>query len=144
MQPNIQTKLHFHCDQCHEYISQEVETHSTGVPITTGYGTNDKKEKICYSCCCKNDRESMAMAHASNKPFYAYVDSHACNVTGWPGFKLAAIFGYGESRCGWNGSYIARFLAKDTAGNWWKGRGAGKGMCCTLRPCAKRPRSIHA
>jgi uncharacterized protein YlaI len=134
--------VHFHCDQCHEYVSMEVDRWNTGVPATTGHATNAKNEKICYGCATKNDRESMAKAHADNKPVYQYVDSECHNVVNWPGFKVGAIFGFNESRAGWNGSTIARFLVKDTNGKWWKGRGAGRGMCCTLRPCAKRPASI--
>lgn len=72
-----------------------------------------------------------------SKPFYCYVSSDGKTVGGWKGNKLGTIHNYGESRSGWNGDVIARFHVVDVHGQWWQGRGAGKGICCTLRAMKK-------
>ena len=85
-----------------------------------------------------NIRELRGMSQRPNV-FYCYVDSHANSVTGWKGNKLGTISNYDENPSGWHGATIARFRVLDASGNWWQGRGAGKNMCCTLRPM-KTPR----
>lgn len=40
----------FNCDACAREITQEVGAHSNGVPITTGYASEDDGKKICYNC----------------------------------------------------------------------------------------------
>jgi len=42
----------FTCSRCGEH-----KTHTS--PISTGYGVNDKGEKICFACCGDLDREQM-------------------------------------------------------------------------------------
>jgi len=77
----------FTCEVCHKEISQEHED------FTTGYATNDKKEKICYACCAEADKQFM---RDNNKitlyliKRYLYPESttnKAYNyfVTNWPG-----------------------------------------------------------
>lgn len=97
----------------------------------TGYGVNKDGRLVCYDCCTKQERESM---RDRSGPFYAYVSSDGQHVTSWPGGKLGRVYEYAESRSGWAGSKIARFRVLDVHGQWWAGRGAGRGMCCTLRP----------
>lgn len=105
----------------------------------TGYGLQHE-QMFCYACCNDSERERMR-AHAG--PFYCYVNCTADNVTSWPGGVLGRIHGYSESRTGWNGGTIARFHVKDMHGQWWQGRGAGKGMACTLRPMKKPAYAEH-
>lgn len=85
----------------------------------------------CYGCCHATDLEEMEK-HAG--PFVCYVSSDGRRVSNWPGGSLGTIVGYGESRAGWNGSTVARFRVLDPFGRWWTGRGAGRGIVCTLRP----------
>lgn len=96
----------------------------------TGYGVQHG-QMFCYDCCSENDRQRMA-AHSG--PFYCYLRGDGRAVTSWPGGVLGSVFGYAESRAGWHGGTIARFHVRDVHGNWWQGRGAGRGMACTLRP----------
>lgn len=67
------------------------------------------------------------------KPFYCYVSGDGLHVTGWKGNRLGEIVVYRESSSGWHGATVARFRVRDVHGQLWQGRGAGKGMCCTLR-----------
>lgn len=85
-----------------------------------------------------NIRERRDLSHVP-KVFYCYV-SNARHVGGWKGNVLGTISNYTESRSGWNGGTIARFQVRDVHGQWWAGRGAGIGMCCTLRPMKHAPK----
>lgn len=98
--------------------------------VGTGYGVQHD-QMFCYECCSANERQAMR-AHVG--PFFCYVRSAGDAVTSWPGGVLGRVHSYAESRSGWNGGVIARFHVRDTYGNWWQGRGAGRGMACTLRP----------
>lgn len=75
-------------------------------------------------------RERRALLDRS-KPFGCYVSCDGQIVTGWKGNKLGDIVGGRGS--------LQRFRVRDVHGNWWTGRGAGAGMCCTLR-AMKPPR----
>lgn len=103
--------------------------------VGTGYGRNDQNEFVCYACCIAGE---IARMQKHEGPFYCYVDSDGTTVGAWPGGILGRVHSYSESRSGWNGGTIARFHVKDVHGNWWQGRGPGRGMYCTLRPM-KRP-----
>ena len=96
----------------------------------TGYGQDKAGLLHCYECCTKQDREAM---RDQSKPFYCYLSSDGKRVTSWPGGELGAVHSLGFSRSGWNGSEIARFHVRDVWGQWWSGRGAGRGIACTLR-----------
>lgn len=100
----------------------------------TGYGFDSSGRLYCYECCAKRDREEMK---DQSKPFSAYVNGKGDRVTSWAGGELGKIFAYAESRTGWNRGTIARFHVLDCNGNWWQGRGPGRGMYCTLRAMKK-------
>lgn len=95
-----------------------------------GYATIGA-EKICYDCADAMQRADML---DRSGPFYCYLSSNGCDVTTWTGGKLGRVHASKQSRSGWNGSLIYRFHVRDVHGQWWQGRGAGEGMCCTLRP----------
>lgn len=98
--------------------------------VGTGYAVTRDNEMICYACADKRQRDDMRVAIG---PFYCYVSGDARGVTTWTGGTLGDVHAYGESRAGWHGGTIARFHVRDIYGRWWQGRGAGKGMACTLR-----------
>ncbi len=124
----------FRCSQCH--IVSPLNTSGSGA--STGYAVTRDNEFLCYPCADTNQRKSLITGR--NGPIYAYVNQNASHVTTWSGGKLGSIVGYGESAAGWAGSTIARFRVRDVHGQWWQGRGAGRGMACTLRPM-KEPRA---
>lgn len=99
----------------------------------TGYGVKHS-QMFCYDCCSANQREEL---QAHKGPFYCYVSGDGDKATSWPGGVLGKVHAYGETRAGWNRGTIARFHVRDSFGNWWQGRGKGKGMACTLRPMKK-------
>lgn len=105
-------------------------------PHSESYGIDAQHGMHCYTCCHARDVASLL---DRSLPFSAYVSCDGRTVSNWPGGKLADISHYGESRTGWHGSTQAYFRARDVHGQWWHGRGAGKGMYCTLRPM-KTPR----
>ena len=65
-------------------------------------------------------------------PFFCYVSSDMRHVTGWKGNKLGEIV----SRCigGGFGGKMLHVRVRDVHGGMWHGKGAGAGMCITLRP----------
>lgn len=99
-------------------------------PHSESYGTDGKTEMVCYDCCAARDVEQML---DRSKPFYAYLSCDGRELVNWPGRSLGRVLNYSESRAGWNGGTIARFRVLDVHGQLWAGRGAGKGMFCTLR-----------
>jgi hypothetical protein len=111
------------------------ETCGKCAPHTESYGirrhAHGPDSMHCYGCCHASD---VAELLDRSKPFFAYVSGDGRNLSNWPGSPLGRIYNYAESRTGWNGGKIARFRVQDVHGNWWSGRGPGKGMYCTLRP----------
>lgn len=102
--------------------------------VGTGYGILRKENTEymhCYACCTAEDKRQLL---DRTKPFCAYVSCDGETLSNWPGDPLGKIHSYSESRAGWHGGTIARFHVRDCHGQWWQGRGAGKGMACTLRP----------
>lgn len=99
-------------------------------PHSESYGRDAQNNMHCYDCCHAQDVEQL---RDRSKPFHAYIASDGARLTNWPGRELGHIFNYSESRSGWNGGTIARFRVRDVHGQVWQGRGAGKGMFCTIR-----------
>lgn len=118
----------FKCSQC-----RKIKPLDTGADsFTPGYARTQTDDFICYTCADENQRASLITGR--NGPIYAYVSGDGSRVTTWTGGKLGTVIGYGEARSGWHGSTIAYFRVRDVHGQWWSGRGAGRGMACTLRP----------
>lgn len=122
----------FLCSTCWHHLP--VQSNGLG----TGYGSDNESRLHCYQCCGKRDREALKDRSC---PFFAYVSSDGRSVSNWPGAPLGAVHDYAEHRTGWHGSTQARFRVRDVHGQWWSGRGPGRGMYCTLRPM-KTPRTI--
>ena len=70
-------------------------------------------------------------------PFTCYLSSDCRHVTGWKGNHLGDVVKATESRTGWHVSYLTHIIARDVHGNYWHGKGAGKGMCIKLH--ARKP-----
>ena len=66
-------------------------------------------------------------------PFFCYVSGDGRTVTGWKGNILGCTTWSNESRNNW-GSKILHVRVVDVHGGLWHGKGAGTGMCITLRP----------
>lgn len=96
----------------------------------TGYAQVDGGQLICYPCSYIRARESLL---DRTKPFYAYMQSGTNSITTWIGGVLGTAHDMTQSRFGRH-SEVCRFRMLDVHGQWWQGRGAGRGMCCTLRP----------
>lgn len=66
-------------------------------------------------------------------PFSCYVSGDGERITGWKGNTLGRI----TSRTigGGFGGRMLHIRATDIHGGEWYGKGAGTGMCITLRPC---------
>jgi len=70
-----------------------------------------------------------------SRPFTCYLASDGKHVTGWKGNILGTVTRESESRTGWHGSTLTHVRVIDCHGAEWHGKGAGRGMCITLRPC---------
>jgi hypothetical protein len=68
-------KTEFKCSQCN--IDNVYES-----DFTTGYATNKDGNKICFSCCGVNDKQSLIDLKPGQK-YILYYDGE--NITNWPG-----------------------------------------------------------
>ena len=66
-------------------------------------------------------------------PFTCYLSGDGKHVTGWKGNVLGRVVRESEARTGWHRSTITHVRVIDCHGNPWHGKGAGRGMCITLR-----------
>lgn len=108
--------------------------------FVTGYARVDGNQLCCYECVDARQRAAIAKRPSV---FYAYLSSRGDSVTTWSGGELGQVYCMGNSRSGWHGANIARFHVRDAHGNWWQGRGAGRGIVCTLRPMKTPGYAIH-
>lgn len=102
-------------------------------PFTSGYATTrDGARKICYVCADAQQREQLK---DRSKPVYAYVSSDGKRITTWTGGELMRIEKASEWRMNFGFQCLGLCVsATDCHGKRWHGRGAGVGMCITLRP----------
>lgn len=121
----------FRCDHCGkaEILPHSIKPYSDA-GCSGGYALTRDNRMHCYGCCHVQD---VAEMKDRTKPFYCYLSGDGATVSNWPGGELGRVHSLGSSRAGWHGSRIYRFHVRDMHGGWWQGRGAGKGMCCTLR-----------
>lgn len=119
-------------------IGSTVTCAETGKPFTvaiegysTNYGVSRKGEILSTEGCAI--REARDMLDRS-RPFVCYLDSLERHVTGWKGNVLGNVVQRSHSRTGFHGSAITHVRVRDVHGNMWHGKGAGAGMCITLRP----------
>ena len=84
----------------------------------------------------RNRRELLDRTRALS----AYISDDGRHVTGWKGDVLGDIVQWMSTLRGFGDSEILCFRMKDVHGQWWSGRGAGKGRYCTLR-AMKEPKS---
>jgi hypothetical protein len=117
-------------------------THSTGVPMFTGYARDRDDRTMCYPCADIAERAAFLVAGMTGEPFTAYVDG-AGNLTTWTGGVLATGIraARGVSRSGWHGSEVHswRFRTGPLGESAeWYGRNAGPGMVITVRRARHR------
>jgi hypothetical protein len=104
----------FTCSVC-----EETKTHIDS--FTTGYGVNDKGEKVCFNCCGKTD--SQWMKDHDRIDLYLTKKDNNWVVSNWPG-TLRFFANVYKGRHNWAGcQYTAYF--KDEWGNHWFGRRFG-------------------
>lgn len=73
----------FKCHQCGEDKTHECE-------FSTGYGLDVNGNKICFSCCGKNDEKELAELKPKQK-FTLYLDTVKKTLTNWPGTLVIPI-----------------------------------------------------
>jgi hypothetical protein len=69
-----------------------------------------------------------------SKPFVCYLSTDGRHVTGWKGNIMGSVIRSSVSRTGWHGSTLTHVNVIDVHGGRWHGKGAGPGVCITLRP----------
>lgn len=72
------------------------------------------------------------------KPVGLYVSQDGRHVTGWKGDIVGNITRSSVSRGNFGGS-LMHVRVLDMHGGHWYGKGAGRGMYITLRPCKTKP-----
>lgn len=72
------------------------------------------------------------------RPFGCYISGDGKRVTGWKGNTLGTVVRSSRIRNPFGG-YLLAVTVCDVHGGYWHGRGAGEGMCITLR-ASKTPR----
>lgn len=104
--------------------------------ISTNYARNSAGE--VFSDEGVHIRECRELLDRS-KPFGCYVSSDTKHVTGWKGNVLGTIIRSTHTRSGFGANMLA-VSVRDVHGNYWHGRGAGAGMCITLRASKHAPK----
>ena len=98
------------------------------VGCTTNYD-RDTKGNI-FSDQGVNIREKRELLDRE-KPYFCYLSLDGKTVTGWKGNVLGNVLRLTVG--GGFGGNLHHVLVRDIHGAMWRGRGAGKGMCITLR-----------
>ena len=114
------------CSDCHAAI--EPRPNGCG----TGYAVLKNRRKICYACA---DKRQVVDLLDRSRPFTGYLSSDGARWTTWTGGTLGNVDRLTVSHTKWYGSSLSHVHVRDVHGNAWFGRGAGNGMCLTLRPC---------
>lgn len=96
--------------------------------ITTNYARNAAGE--VFSDEGVDIRERRELLDRS-RPFFCYVSGDGRRVTGWKGNKLGEVVS--SSVGGGFGGRLLHVRVRDVHGGLWHGKGAGAGMCITLR-----------
>lgn len=111
-------------------MQHEHGTHSTGVPLTTGYARTQDGRTLCYADADAAQRADFADAQT----FAGYV-SAAGDLTTWTGGVLATAQRgtHGVSRAGWHGAEVHAWRFTGPDGSSWYGRNGGPGMFITAR-----------
>lgn len=82
----------FFCDNC-----KTEKTHTNS--LTTGYGVNDKDEKICFECCGKLDAQHlMSMSIGDKYVLYLTKNDNQYRLTNWPSSLEIPVYGVKEGR----------------------------------------------
>jgi len=66
-----------------------------------------------------------------SKPFFCYLSGDGKHVMGWKGNLLGKVTQ--ETKGGGFSNSLTHIRVTDIHGNTWYGKGAGRGMCITLR-----------
>ena len=106
-------------------------THPLPDRAGTGYGRDWRGRTACYPCCHQTELFHMER----DKRISAYLSMDGRHITGWPGFVLAFVRRETTGSAGGfaRDTTVTRVWAQDAAGNWWHGRGPGRGMYINLR-----------
>jgi hypothetical protein len=84
-----------------------------------------------------SDEGVIAIDHRTLKAragrFFCYVSTDGKTVTGWKGNTLGRVIARSVIRNPFGG-HLTAVSVIDVHGGRWHGRGAGNGMCITLRP----------
>jgi len=101
---------------------------------TTGYARDNRRRKVCYACCLKTD---MAYMH-KHGVISAYVGENKNEITNWPGGVLLRVtYSATRSHNLWACRQLLHVWAVDDKGRRWYGKGAGPGICITMRRLAR-------
>jgi len=106
---------------------------------TTGYGVDKDGRKLCYDCCARGDREYMAR----EGKITAYLSDDGKRITTWSGNPLMTVSRESIGSAGGfaRSAKITRVWAVDEQGNWWHGRGPGRGMYIRMRRSVAKRRT---
>ena len=101
----------FVCDICGQYKQNDSD-------ITTGYGTNNKDQIVCYECCAKQDRTDMR----ENGRITLYLTikfNGKSKISNWPG---SLVFNQPHIRIGRHNWGLTRYDVWFVFnGFWWWG-----------------------
>jgi len=104
---------------CHECKKEIVKSNGIG----TGYGLNDKKQRICYACCAVEDKKWMDEKGLTS--LYFIENGNGMKVTNWPASLEYPIIEHSKSRHNW-GLTRTDFWFNDHKGNRWWGYHIGE------------------
>lgn len=111
--------------------------------ITTGYGINEKGERVCFACCAVADREFM-VKNGNYSGLYLTPDGNGWSVSNWPGSLKFRAFGTRHSWhnfAGKNGRTDAWFNGPD--GHVWHVVRIGNMDLCRARRTKETWRKVE-
>ena len=119
-----------HCHECGNAGTEYGYSAGVHVGDTRDGERIEQSPAVCYVCCHAHD---VAQLQDRTKPFVAYVSCDGKSISNWPGANLGAVTAEWRTRSGF--ADVTCYQVRDVHGGRWYGKGSGRGMCITLRPC---------
>ena len=103
--------------------------------LGTGYGTNEKGEKLCYSCCGEQDKKYLI----ENGKLSGYLsrDENGFYFGNWPGSFKIRVYGVRYSWHNFAGKNGRRDFWLSYAGENYHGVNIGDNECATIKRVKK-------
>jgi hypothetical protein len=118
----------FTCAKCKKEITHESDS-------TTGYGVNDKNEKICWACCGEEDKAYM-IEHGKWGGYLTENktgEGRRYKISNWPGSLVFEVRGYVHSVNNWGAKRTDVWFYGPDGKIWWGYHVGNSHECINVR-----------